>query len=240
VRAALAFAFVSACAFEIHDVVPDPTGATASVGGGGTGGTAQGGCGGDGCQFPQICWLTDDFDDGRVETFWNAFAGAACSATETGGALLVQPAPNQPDAVYCGYVTEDEYDMRCGEISVRVEPLTATGAETLLSLTAGPEVIKLNVIDGYLHVATKDVMNVHQTPYQETQHRYWRVRERMGTLTFETSGDGMGWMMFYEMPVPATAEMDKVVVTLSAGTFQNQVPTPGEARFDCFNVPSCP
>lgn len=66
--------------------------------------------------------------------------------------------------------------------------------------------------------------------YNPALHRWWGLRARAGTLTFEVSSDGMTWTTIATTSTPTY--FDDAYVELSSGTYQMESMAIGEARFD--------
>jgi hypothetical protein len=83
------------------------------------------------------------------------------------------------------------------------------------------------------------VADLDDRSYSPSSDVWWRLGEREGTLTFETSPDGSTWKIKGSIEIPF--RLDEVQIEIGAGTYQPNIP-PGQAHFDCYNVPAetCP
>ena len=68
-----------------------------------------------------------------------------------------------------------------------------------------------------------------EEPYDPARHRWMRIREQLGTLYFEYSGDGCAWSLLAGVPTPFSVSL--VSVSLFAMT-SLAVASPGVAVFD--------
>ncbi|HET7461177.1 MAG TPA: vanadium-dependent haloperoxidase [Longimicrobium sp.] len=181
--------------------------------------------------------LTDDFRDGVADAVkW--WVDAPALTSEQSGTLQIRPKVAND---YGGYSSNAAYDLTSSEYKVRlVRPLRTTAAAEAY-LAAGKDTsntVVLGVEGGELYCSRKvagTVTEPARIPYDADAHLWLRLRERGGTLYYETSADGEAWTVQAAIANPFA--LTAVTVEISAGIWQN-VPSPGVAIFDCLNLPA--
>lgn len=178
---------------------------------------------------PPASALVDDFGTRVLADQWDVSGACASAAMRT---LVTTLAGG--DAT-CAATTRPRLHLTCDHVAFKLEEPAAAkaGVVTLVSVgsAAGPlEVrlenarLRLGVPGAYADLGASEPMT----------DRWWRLSEREGKVTLETSGDGAAWRRRGAIPTPFP--LDDVQVTLGA---RNEVgdATPGRARFRCFNLP---
>lgn len=183
--------------------------------------------------------LTDDFGDQETSPCWRTVAeDPACSLAENAAGTLVVGAP--PDGVgRCGYETAARYDLT--DSAVLVEVLTTPQLlESYASLEVRRDAQNLVVIrqvqlDMHCYKIVDSVRSDGcLMSHDPTTHRWWRIREAAGTLTWERSADGVSWYQFGSTVTP----FDVSSVAISFGVTSTEAPgATAEARFDRYNLP---
>ncbi|MCC6558094.1 MAG: hypothetical protein IT372_34535, partial [Polyangiaceae bacterium] len=216
-------------------------GGAGGAGGAGGGAGGSGGSGGEGggallpqaeCGRPSV--LTDDFNAGVKASSWRAVVSPGGASSESGGRLSLTPPPGaQGEAAYRSF-----HAVNFDEDLIRVE---ATGLDTnpaayaAMSAELGPgRRIAIEQRGTLLWSRLVDVVsdNSDVTNYDPVQHRFWQIREASGTLTWETSPDGVTWTTRKTAPTPGFA--GTVHVALAAGADQ-PIAAPLGAHFEDFN-----
>lgn len=181
--------------------------------------------------------LADDFEDGvQNVSLWEAsYVDSGTSYAESGGNLVITPAPNTAGA-YAGYRSQRFYDLRGQRIVVEVAQVASGTATTALAVEYRKGThTGISVENGQLHATVtiaSSYSRLASTPYDPVRHRYWAVEERAGQIYFETSSNGSTFDVLLEVPEPFDVSL--VRGTLFAGTAA-AIATPGEARFAVLN-----
>ena len=167
---------------------------------------------------------------------WATFAGGGATAGLVAGRLRATPAFGGGAGAYAGFVTKGAYDLTGHEMSVEVPTMVSTAGhaqalaqwvdQTDSSLRAGFEQ-QFGLLIMFVNGSAG--MTMASTPYNPSLHRFWRLRESLGTIFFDTSPDGATWSPGFD--APAVFAVTRVRVELSAGTFQAEFAT-GFAEFD--------
>jgi len=110
----------------------------------------------------------------------------------------------------------------------------ATPALSTLRIEAAGHFADITEQNGYL-IAGLDGASIGSTPYLPATHRFWRLRESGGALLWESSADGLTYML-RTMRMPAPFPLSAVTVHLEASTPAG-VATPGAAQWDDYNLP---
>jgi hypothetical protein len=78
--------------------------------------------------------------------------------------------------------------------------------------------------------------SINETPYEPTEHRFWRLSFAASTVTYEVSPDRTTWMQIGQLQTPLA--VSSMRVGLIAGSYSSGDATPGVAIFD--NLAICP
>jgi hypothetical protein len=200
--------------------------------GGGTDGTLAGAI-----LMAKAHTLVDNFNDNAQNTtLWQNTASA--QLREVNGRVEIRPLGNQATPVYLTYASFTTYDLTSSEVRVEVvRPLVAhANAATYLAAIAGSDSVAIGISNGrvgasYTLSGTHTVVG--EAPYDETRHRWVRLREQGGTLYWETSPQGTEWTVLASRTPPIT--LTAVWLSFGAGT-SAPLAAPGVAVFDNFNV----
>jgi hypothetical protein len=206
----------------------------ASAGGGGTGG--EGGsptrCGGTSA-------ISEDFSGGDLR-LWDGDAYGGADIDQIGGELVFTLPVDSPGSSEAYLITEHYFDFRQDAVSVEVTSATNTASSAWAFLVVGPsdaDNVEIFQENGTLHFE-KEVgeldTSLKTMPYDPVAHRHWRIREDGFAVNFETSPDGVAWVVQTQAPVADLFPMDYVRVVLGGGASAGQG-SPGEARFDHLN-----
>jgi hypothetical protein len=186
----------------------------------------------------KIHTLVDHFGDDSIDTTrWYAYG----PVQEVNQRIEIRPVSGVSGS-YGGIGTATAYDLRDSQVSVElVRPLRNTaGAETyVVVLAASGDRVTFKVQQGLLYCSRQaagapSATRLAQVAYDPAAHRWMRIREQLGVMYFEHSGDGCAWTVLASLPTPFN--VSAVEVEVAAGTFQ-AVPAPGVAIFDNFNAP---
>lgn len=177
--------------------------------------------------------MRDDFEDPALDPHWWTFSDVGASTLESGGHLAVQLTAGT-GSPYAGYTSAYRYDFTGSQIVAEVSQLG--GEVTILEVRAYTGERAQLVGYGVSSELTAAVYNTADAgervtiPYVAADHRYWRLREHLGDLLWEFSGDGDTWTELHSEPAPFAMEHVRGVV--SAG---EQVAAASEARFEVIN-----
>jgi hypothetical protein len=189
---------------------------------------------------PGTSSLIDRFDDGMPGPAWSPLL--ACTFAETGGEVIFTPPAN--DTEFCWYSSVDVFHLTCDTLTVKVTGTTSPvlGVQTFIYLIPEDGSVPLNLLHeaGGFRLAPDSGSGEIDIPlpYDPVADVWWRLREAEGTLYFETSPDGVDFVVRGSgvSPIP----LDALEIRIGAGTHL-PLATPGEARFDCYNAPApCP
>lgn len=191
--------------------------------------------------------ITDNFDDNSRNTaLWgNAYADSVTNYAETGGHVLITLGINVANN-WAGYMTTSGYQIAGDRVFVEVPQVSNPSTNTILLLwtslakTDGPS-IEWEANKLFFRMRINDqIFDRANVTYSATTHRWWQIRERAGTMYWETSPDGVSWTVRWMEATPASTT---AYITLAAGTNSANA-SPGTAIFDNFNgggsPPTCP
>jgi hypothetical protein len=174
----------------------------------------------------KVATIQDQFPGTSFAATWNAFnAQTTCN----NGVVITHPASS---ATYSGITSATTYDATS---SFAVTWLTSAGNQSLTSLEVFPVQFFLgggtdsnsnvafyinqnNLSASYDTGAGTQFKNT--TTYNPALHRYFRLSESGGTLTWATSPDGQRFTTFYSVADPIT--LTAVTVQLFAGTYASE------------------
>jgi hypothetical protein len=182
--------------------------------------------------------LHDDFSTGAADTTWSH--DPTCAVYQNSQAV------STADPHFgCGFSTPAAYHLTCDSITVKVPQRAAPEVQTYLYATQSkapgdgglPDQLQILLTSGFqVGTRTTPPLDLTDASYDHDLDAWWRVREDGGTLTLETSVDGITtWRQKGSGVV--SMSLDEVNIELGAGYPENQHPTnPGAASFDCYNV----
>lgn len=181
--------------------------------------------------------LIDDFSDNIIDTGLWTPSGAA---SETGGRIVLTPS-----GTVASLSSASTYDLTNSSIVFDIPVVTNNG--TTGSLQCGVVVqdssgnfVAIYKIGSELRSAQKlsgTQSDLSFTPYNATNHRFWRIRETSGQIYWETSTNGVGWFTQSTNNTSLLAPFDPTVVQAyfytiwstseaSPGTFQVEAVNP--------------
>jgi hypothetical protein len=183
--------------------------------------------------------ISDNFDDGVMASFWILLANNPVTVAETSGQLQITLA-TAGGSHFGGYYTNPIYDLR--DHCITVTYVTAIAAQPMSEMDFSIQDAGSTVATGFsLHNGVMDpYQNVGGTftslggvPYDQAVHRVMRYREDAGTMTWESSPDGVTFHVMASAPTPF--DVSAIYVLLQAGTF-GSVSNPGTGAFDNFDL----
>jgi hypothetical protein len=168
-----------------------------------------------------VSTLSDDFEDGARDARWSRTTAGTVGTAEDGRLLFTLP-PNN-DGADARYQTARAFDLRGDAIAIRLDSLTSSsGLMAELRLGHGDgnavairvqddELLLLQQLDGGGDDA------VLRLPFDANVHRWWRIRDEAGRLSWETSSDGRAWTL-QSSRAPSPAFVNAVDVQIAAAT----------------------
>jgi hypothetical protein len=179
--------------------------------------------------------LTSNFDAGRPATVSIYQNLPARVSFDSGRAKIIPGQSNSP--AYAG-ITSPQHDFTGQRIFVEaVKVLNQnTGGEGMLMMKKSGDTstyIEFVESSGKLHANSWTIGSLTQVttkPYDAALYRWWQIREQLGQIYFETSVDGINWIVFGLMATPAWWTMTQF--ELAGGTFVSEVNVLGEVHFD--------
>lgn len=182
---------------------------------------------------PPASSLTDDFSGSTAAPNWNEIDNCINRGPNE---IAAAPPPNS-SGTYCLYNTANHYHLTCDGITMKVPTVTSSqvGVQTVIYVNKSGQTDGTAVLlegGGF----SLDVLGntVTGPGYDPTRDAWWAVRERGGTIVFETSPDGVAWTT--RMQTPSTMSYDDVQISIGAGMYAS-VANPGKATFKCYNKP---
>jgi hypothetical protein len=199
------------------------------------------GDGGDGSVTAPRCnsitRVADDFEAGVLDSgLWGAsFAMPGTSFAEAGGDLVLTLANNVAGA-YVVCQSSRYYDLRDARVSVEVAQIADVDAAADLVVNFDTDNSFSVGVTSNMLFAVQDInavtSQVTSIPFDPVAQRHWAIAEHAGTISFETSSDGVSFTSF--ATTPTTFDVSLVNVELLAGT-DTAIPNPGEVRFAAVN-----
>jgi hypothetical protein len=186
--------------------------------------------------------LVDGFDDAVQDAVWSrSVLLPGCSASED-GELVFALEPNMGETT-CYYGTGAAYDLRGDSVSVHLaeNAIVATAPEAAtVSLrvqhdqSAAAELRQSGDVLRAVAVTSEGPLTLREVPYEAAVHAWWRLREKGGTLYWETSADGATFAPLYSAAVFFAPD----AVDVSVGIARADTSTAsGSLRLDDFNLP---
>jgi hypothetical protein len=182
--------------------------------------------------------FSDNFNDNSLDTSkWSEWVGGDVS--ETGQTLQIQS--STASGAYKGMQSVAYYDLTGSYAHVEVPHVLTglTSASTLLQVALDTQhTITLYVGGTTLTLGAEYQINgvyttPATTPYNATNHRWWRIRESGGTIYYEYSANGNSWSILTSIAAPFA--VTNVEVLLFVGTEAANATT-DTAIFDNLNA----
>jgi hypothetical protein len=176
--------------------------------------------------------FSEDFNDNLADTAaWWVFG----DAREVNRRLECWQSSSAANT-YAGYTAKGTYDLTGSMLWVELVHGPRMGQARLRAYLSEGNELSIGLVDGLLRCEqqTGGAYLVFLTlPYDPREHRWLRLRERNGTIFWETSPDACTWNVLYSNPAPFS--VTAVSPGIFTGTYQ-AVPSPGVAIFDNLNV----
>ena len=185
--------------------------------------------------------LQDSFDASMIDVLrWMPTSSPGATTSETGGEAVLDLGTGMVQAgAYAEVRSRTAYDITGHQVSVEVTRIsnTASTLQAVLYATAPTGENELDIVaeQGFIDADVRELNTFKQlntsVPYDPAYHRFWSIRERGGTITFETSPDRITWvpMVSYMPPFPVTS-LNVGFYTYTDTAWTN----PGLAAFDNF------
>jgi len=185
--------------------------------------------------------LQDTFDANAIDVLhWNPTSRQGATTSETGGEAVLDLGAGAVQAqTFAQLQSRNTYDVSGHQVSVEVTRISNTTSTLQAVLYAGsPDgQNELDIVaeQGFIDADVRELDTFKQLntsiPYDPAYHRFWSIRERGGTVTFETSPDRITWVpMVTYMPPFAVTSLYVGVYTYTDTAWTD----PGLATFDNF------
>lgn len=176
--------------------------------------------------------LIDNFNDNSINAdLWTTAGDPPVTTEETNGQIKITPGTN--DDGYGGLQSVATYDLTGNAVSVRcIHPANSTNnTETQMILHLDDDNEIMFVVTNNAMTCRKRVAGVNDDTYPSWSFdmKYWRIREALGTIYFETSSNNQDWTTQRSTTVPFSIKT--LQIRLQTGTYDSQ-PAPGFALFD--------
>ena len=157
-----------------------------------------------------VGWCPASFVDGAfLGVGWDGIGGTSCSATEADGQLTLA----LDGAGVCGRRSSTDYDLRGDAIAIEVANIAGgqlafeldAGSGNVLRFVADPAMLRVDEVTA--GVATPRAAMA----FDSSAHRFWRIRETAGRIYWETSADGIRFIVVDSIDAP----FDVSAVTMS-------------------------
>lgn len=198
--------------------------------------------------------------DGASDASGDAPGGQACASTETtlpwtttfdtqpawanpygsgvqivNGGLEITPPPNTGmQTTYGGYIDASSTDHRGQRMFIEVarvlDALPFTQVLFRFTITDNMLQIFWDKTDIYFEEVIGGTSTSSSAVYDAATDRWWQLREAAGTFYFETSSNGVDWVLRYQRSTPAF--LANSYIEFAAGYYQAQTMSVGTARFD--------
>lgn len=190
----------------------------------------------------KVSTLTDAFDQVTLDTtkWTQTTAGSATMAYASTGATVTYPASSTSSTL-----GQDQsvalYDLGASSAYAQIlavpTSITSADAEFRLQLDASNWVrwvYEAGTLFAQKFIAASRT-NVTSFTYNSTTHKFWRISETAGTISFDTSSDGSSWTSQATLADPFTITALRVMILGSC--FQAET-SPGTFKWNNFNVSS--
>lgn len=185
--------------------------------------------------------LRDSFSDGITDTVkWPGAYTTSAFYTEANDQVKFTLVGSTAGSNFSAYIS-DFWDVTGTSVSVEVPKTasTATSADTFLQLDLDGNNHLDIVVEGTTIFFQKLVAgvknNISTATYSATAHRWWKISESGGVVTWWTSSDGRIWASQGTELVSNLFAVTALQADIGAGTYQSEV-NPGFAYFDNFNI----
>jgi hypothetical protein len=184
--------------------------------------------------------FTDLFNQGTLNTgLWTQFtAGSATFTYGATGAQVNYPA-SSTSSTDGDISSNTTYDLTAsyGFVHVITVPSAATAADAAFRVSQNATNWYRFVYEGGTLFCQKQIAGVTATitsfAYNATTHAYWRISESGGTISWDTSTDGLSWTS--RATFLNTLTITAVSVLLAGTCFKNET-SPGIYKWNNFNI----
>ncbi|UQA63116.1 hypothetical protein [Polyangium aurulentum] len=215
------------------------------VGGSGAGGgsaSSSGSGGGATCELS----LQNDFEDGVVVTPpWVEYHSDGVMPEEASGDLFFHLPSMSTESVWGVLATDTSHNLSGCAISAQVRQVPSTATDAYTNLALGID------NDNYVEIVShkgqlmfKAVINGNgEPPLESITHdlglnAFWRISEKDGITTWETSPDGENWD--FQVSAPNPLPVDGMVVKIGTGTLTAVTQSLQPARWDNLKITDAP
>jgi hypothetical protein len=183
----------------------------------------------------KISTLIDDFQDNSIDVSkWTVTGGA-----ETSGRARLTPSTS-----FAFWAAATSYDLTSSQITSEVPVVTPAGFTGSLQSGISIQRDVNNLIGmrkfGTELICSKKVAGVSSdlsfTPYNATNHRYWRIRESGGIVYWETSATGVGAFFIQNTATVASLFPMTVVTPYFFAGFSGFEFAPGTLEIEAVNL----
>ncbi|HYO69593.1 MAG TPA: hypothetical protein VEU33_26310, partial [Archangium sp.] len=184
--------------------------------------------------------FSDNFNDNIWDTVkWNSFG----QIQEVNQRVEIRPLPGRSNVSFSGYSSKVTHELIGSSIEVEVVQVLNQVNGTWTLVSAGPDDgNRVLIAAGIGQIRCVEMVGGAELlrascAYDPVAHRWWRLRENLGTTWWEVSPDGQRWTALFSKANPAGINLAACQLVLAAGTFL-PIPNPGVAIFDSFNTPT--
>lgn len=132
-------------------------------------------------------------------------------------------------------------ELTGNRVVVEVVEAVAVNASVEMGMSVGPTIntddagfrLRGGTLSWRTHVSSSETVTTIAT-FDHDVHRWWRISESGGTLTWATSANGLSWTV--QHTAAHAFDLSSVTISLWAGSFDS-VASPGQARWDNLNLP---
>jgi hypothetical protein len=142
--------------------------------------------------------LKDTFDDNTLDAArWRLLYADDGTVKEQHGQLEIQAPAGSSEAFVNGYQSSMPWDLSLAEASVEVIQASNDSSSTIFTLFAdSSNLLRFVVSQGQLRLEARRYGTWSISPalaYDANAYRFWRFRDRVDDIAFETSPDGLNW-----------------------------------------------
>jgi hypothetical protein len=175
----------------------------------------------------QLHTVHDDFSGGLDLDLWGGtFTDPGTAIDVQSGEVILTPASNAASSAYSGLGTARYYDGRGERFFAEVTQVGSNGSVTGIQIRRGVQQLALAHYNGMLRASevAPTFTTILQRPYSASTDRFWAISEFEGTISWETSVDGISFSTLVQAAAPF--DMSLVRGQLFAGT-ETSVASPG-------------
>ena len=178
--------------------------------------------------------VEDDFDGVEIDPVWEQQPNASGTLEQQGGRLVITPEPISSGTVQ---LVSPVVDLTEGQVTASVsEVLSGDSAFSQLAVRGGPgQEIVFEKKGSVLELRSPAGFN--SVNYDQSLHRYWRIRTSAGQVIFEFSVDGV---RFNHLATQLSLPFDLSAVTVHLGASAAGNDGPGSFRVDDVEISGQP